>query len=135
MKLQATFYVISHIILQITLQVAERMVKLRAIDDSGAYSCFLDINLGRDLHIPLRLKKQRLDIHLADSTSPSTGPVTQETIPILTTTDTGHRELLRFDIIRSLIFPAILGIPWLQAHNPLIDWSKGEFVFSSSYCH
>lgn len=54
----------------------------------------------------------------------SSGLVTQETAPLLTVTDSGHRELERFDVLSSPMFPVILAIPWLQAHNPQISWLK-----------
>lgn len=79
-------------------------------------------------------KKQRLEVHLADGSLPSSGLVTQETIPILTITDTGHQEFIRFDVLCSPMFPIIPGIPWLQTHNPQINWAKKEISFSSVYC-
>ena len=32
------------------------------------------------------------------------------------------------------MFPIILGVPWLRAHNPHIDWPTGVVTFSSNYC-
>lgn len=124
----------THIVLPISLQVAGKEVNLWEVVDSEASSCLIYLNLVKDLHIPRNLKEQRLNIHLADGTTPSTSsePVTQETIPILATTDTGHQEL-RFNVIGSPIFSAILGISWLQAHNPQINWSKGEITFLFSH--
>lgn len=109
-------------------------ISLQVIIDSGACSCFLDTSLAPLPHIPLQNKKQGLQIHLADSSLPCSGPVTQETRPILTTTDCGHQEILCFDIICSPLFPIILGLPWLQAHDQQINWSKKEISFPSVYC-
>lgn len=43
-----------------------------------------------------------------------------------------HQELFRQDI-SSPLFPVILGMPWLQAHNPCINLSTREVTFSSPY--
>ena len=38
------------------------------------------------------------------------------------------------DVISSPLFPVILGIPWLRAHNPQVDWISGRITFPSYYC-
>jgi len=38
----------------------------------------------------------------------------------------GHVERVRIDICNLGKMEVILGIPWLAAHNPEIDWEKGE---------
>lgn len=39
-----------------------------------------------------------------------------------------HSFLVSFCIIQSPNHPIILGQPWLQAHNPIIDWSGGKII-------
>lgn len=46
---------------------------------------------------------------------------------------TQHKEILSLDTISSLLFPVILGLSWLQAHNPQIDWATGKINFPSTY--
>lgn len=31
--------------------------------------------------------------------------------------------------------PLVLGLPWLQKHNPVIDWAAGKVTSWSSFCH
>jgi len=38
----------------------------------------------------------------------------------------GHVEKVRIDVYNLGKTEVILGIPWLAAHNPEIDWKKGE---------
>jgi len=38
----------------------------------------------------------------------------------------GHKERVRFDMCNLGRIKVILGMPWLAAHNPEIDWEKGE---------
>ena len=92
----------AHLILPVSLQVAEERIQLTAIIDSGACSCFLDCTLAAKLGVPLQAKEQQLQVFLADGSLPSSGPVTRETYPVLTTTDSGHQELLRFDVLSCL---------------------------------
>ena len=124
----------THLVLFVSLQLPEKTIRLPAILDSGACSNFLDSNLALKLHIPLRNKDQRLQIHLADGSLPKSGLVSQETVPLLAITDSGHQEFLRLDLIPSPLFPIILGLPWLQTHQPCIDWLKKEVNFTSSFC-
>ena len=46
-----------------------------------------------------------------------------------------HEELCLF-FITSLTkdTPLIFGLPWLQRHNPSIDWTKMSITFTSTYC-
>lgn len=116
------------------LQVAKEKVRLLAIIDSGACSYFMDLALAKKLSIPLYHKEHILKVHLVHGSRPSSGPVTRETVPILTSTDSSHQEHLRFDVLCSPMFPVILGKPWLQEHNIQINWGKKEVFFTSSYC-
>ena len=38
----------------------------------------------------------------------------------------GHVERMRLDVCDLERTEVILGMPWLAAHNPEIDWEKGE---------
>ena len=38
----------------------------------------------------------------------------------------GHMERVRMDVCNLEKIELILGMPWLAAHNPEIDWEKGE---------
>jgi RNase H-like domain found in reverse transcriptase/Reverse transcriptase (RNA-dependent DNA polymerase)/Integrase zinc binding domain len=47
-----------------------------------------------------------------------------------------HKELCLFFVTDlSPDTPIILGLPWLQRHNPSIDWSSMSLTFTSPYCH
>ena len=46
-----------------------------------------------------------------------------------------HEELCLFFVTNlSPDTPIILGLPWLQRHNPTIDWSRMSLIFTSRYC-
>ena len=48
--------------------------------------------------------------------------------------ENGHTEKISFDLIDTPLFGAILGVPWLQLHNPHIDWLKRNVTLNSAYC-
>lgn len=46
-----------------------------------------------------------------------------------------HEEICLFFVTRlGKENPVILGLPWLQRHNPSIDWSQMSVKFTSEYC-
>ena len=48
--------------------------------------------------------------------------------------DNGHTENITFDLISTRQFVAILRVPWLQLHNPQIDWQKRNVTLGSNFC-
>jgi hypothetical protein len=46
----------------------------------------------------------------------------------------GHSEMLTFDIALLGKHNIILGLPWLQQHDPIVHWSSGKLTFASDYC-
>ena len=46
-----------------------------------------------------------------------------------------HKELCFFFLTNlSSDNPLILDLPWLQMHNPDVDWSSMTLAFTSKYC-
>ncbi len=45
-----------------------------------------------------------------------------------------HKELIRLFIFQSPQTPIILGLPWLERHNPSICWSERQITQWSEYC-
>lgn len=110
----------THLILPLSLQLPGRCIQTQAIIDSRACSCFTDCTFAKQHQIPLQTKAQHLKIHLANGSNPRSGPITHKTFPLLAVTSIGYVEYLNVDNISSPLFPDILVIPWLQAHNPQI---------------
>ncbi|KAF9406183.1 hypothetical protein BGZ76_006402, partial [Entomortierella beljakovae] len=69
---------------------------------------------------------------MADGNSSSHGPVVEES-PILLSIDKNHDEVfLKITNIQS--YPIILGIDWLELHNPAIHWRKHMVTFQDNFC-
>ena len=46
-----------------------------------------------------------------------------------------HEEQITFDVAPIGTHAVILGLPWLQFHNPMIDWEKVHVQFNSVHCN
>lgn len=46
-----------------------------------------------------------------------------------------HRVQISFHVMLSSHAPLVLGLPWLQEPNPVIDWAAGRITSWSSFCH
>jgi hypothetical protein len=46
----------------------------------------------------------------------------------------GHSEMLTFDVAPLGKHNIVLGLPWLQQHDPIVQWSSGKLTFALDYC-
>jgi hypothetical protein len=46
----------------------------------------------------------------------------------------GHSKMLMFDIALLGKHNIVLGLPWLQQHDPIVHWSSRKLTFASNYC-
>jgi hypothetical protein len=46
----------------------------------------------------------------------------------------GHSEMLTFDIAPLGKHNIVLRLPWLQQHDPIVQWSSGKLTFALDYC-
>ena len=102
--------------------------------DSGATGNFLDISLAQRLEIKTVRKALPEPVRAVDGSELSSGSITHQTQDLVLVCDNGHTENLAFDLIDTPLFGAILGIPWLQRHNPIIDWEKRLVTLHSRFC-
>lgn len=106
----------NHLALSLLFQLPEGAISVNTI--VGPCSYFIDLTFAVQQCISLQPKIQELPVYLADGSWIKSGMVTQETPP-LSVYLTKHRELFKsLNAITSRLFPVILGLPWLQAHNP-----------------
>src|ERR1700684_2829147 len=45
-----------------------------------------------------------------------------------------HEEELILNVIGTGRHPIVLGLPWLKAHSPPIDWRENRIIFSHAHC-
>ena len=126
---------VSDIFLTTTLPAASFSVPITlqhistfALIDSGASSCFIDQKFVQLHSIPLVQKKVIVEARVIDGRK--LPPITHETIPVfMSFLNYEHSENIYFNVICSTKYPVVLGMSWLQHHNPLIDWSTLSINF------
>lgn len=53
---------------------------------------------------------------------------------LMTINDNHHEQFVAFMLPSLPRYDVILGGPWLERHNPLVDWQVKSFVLGSPYC-
>ena len=99
-------------------------VSMKALLDSGATGLFMSKKCTERGGFKLIKLGKLIVVRNVDGTGNSGGSITHEVEVNLYFK--GHVERVRMDVCDLGKTEVILGIPWLQAHNPEIDWEKGE---------
>jgi len=99
-------------------------VTVKVLLDSGATGMFVDRKFAERSRFKLDKLKRPLKVTNVDSSNNSGGNITHEVE--CNVYYKGHQERMRFDVCDLGRTKVILGMPWLVAHNPEIDWEKGE---------
>ena len=120
-------------LIQVCLHLSDTTHTLAALVDSGAEANIMDTELAHQLglenhHLPSPVPARALDGHVL-------GTVTSITAPISMKVSGNHKETIRFHLLRSPGQPLILGYPWLQLHNPHLDWTSGTIKEWGNNCH
>ena len=104
--------------------------EVKALLDSGASANFVHSDTARSMKLPTYPRKEPLSV--TDVQGRSLGTV--EHIAKAWLDVAHHREEIDFSIIPIGIHGLILGLPWLQKHNPDINWKEKTVKFSSPFC-
>jgi len=99
-------------------------VVVRALLDSGATGLFMDTTFAREKGFKMEKLKKPLLVRNVDRTVNAEDAIMYQVECNMFFK--GHMERARMDICNLGKTEVILGIPWLAAHNPEIDWEKGE---------
>uniref|UniRef100_A0A3B3BTZ1 CCHC-type domain-containing protein n=1 Tax=Oryzias melastigma TaxID=30732 RepID=A0A3B3BTZ1_ORYME len=120
--------------LPITLHFDDRAVKTQAMIDSGAAGNFIDLDFARYNVVPLLSCDARVAVTALDGRPLGSGQIRFLTQDLSVTAPDHHYETLRLFAIDSPRCPVILRLPWLEKHNPNINWSVHKLMFSSAHC-
>jgi len=99
-------------------------VSVKALLDSGATGMFADKKFVEKNGFKLEKLKRPVRIRNVDGTGNSGGLVTHEIE--VNMYYQGHVERMKLDVCNLGRTEVILGMPWLAAHNPEINWETGE---------
>lgn len=102
------------------MQTSQESFVSKALIDSGANSNIMDKDFAVRHKIPL-IQVAPASVTMVDGQEVSSGPIISATIPIEVSLGL-LRCRISFNIMKSPANPIILGLPWLELHNPHIDW-------------
>ena len=112
----------------ISLSLGPQKQKTLALLDLGASTCFLDEEFAKRHKIRLVQKSKPVHVEVIDGQSLLSGSITHESEPIEVAFK-DHSSYVVFNIIRTPSSLVILGLSWLEDHNPSIDWRLRRITF------
>jgi len=101
-----------------------KRVAVRVLLDSGATGLFMNITFAQEKGFKIEKLKKLLLVRNVDGTVNVGGAITHQVECNMYFK--GHIERARMDVCNLGKTKVILGMPWLVAYNPEIDWEKGE---------
>jgi len=99
-------------------------VIVKALLDSGAMGIFMDKDFAEEQGFKLEKLDKPVEVKNVDGTDNNGGKIEYKVQCNMYFEE--HVERIRVDICKLGKTKVILGMPWLAAHNPEIDWEKGE---------
>jgi len=99
-------------------------VAVKALLDSGTTGLFMDTTFAKEKRFKMKRMKNPLLVKNVDGTANVGEAITHQVECNMFFK--GHVERVRMDVCNLGKTEVILGMPWLAAHNPEIDWEKRE---------
>jgi hypothetical protein len=102
------------------IRIPEEIPQVSALVDSSATSSFVDQTFVTQHNIHVVKKSTLVLVEVIDGRTIASGAITHE-ITALELRSGKHAKKIILNIISTLHYPVILGLPWLEAHNLIID--------------
>ncbi len=118
----------------VTLRVNGEVIETTALIDSGAAGNFIDSAFSKTHRIPLVACVSRLAVAALDGRPLGSGRIQFTTEDLSLCTGAFHMETIRLFVFQSPQTPIILGLPWLEKHNPTISWPDKQITHWSEGC-
>jgi len=99
-------------------------IAVKALLDSGVTGLFMDTTFAKEKGFKMEKLKKPLLVRNVDGMANAGGAITHQVECNMFFK--GYIERARMDVCNLGKTELILGMPWLAAHNPEIDWEKGE---------
>jgi len=99
-------------------------VMIKVLLNSGATGMFMDRQTAARHGFKLQKLERPIAVRNIDGTNNSRGTITHQVE--CNVFYKGHVERMRMDVCDLGKTKVILGMPWLAAHNPEINWETGE---------
>jgi hypothetical protein len=96
---------------------------VNALIDSGASGCFIDHDFATQLGLKFIPKSDPVMVTSIDGKNVGNGVITQEVHSLNFSVEKQFVDsMLVLNVIKSPKHSVILGLPWLQRHNPEVNW-------------
>jgi len=115
------------------IRIPEKIPQVLALVDFGTTSSFIDQTFVTQHNIHVVKKSAPVLVEVIDGRTIASGAITHKTAPLELRIGK-HTEKIVLNIISTPHHPIILGLPWLEAHNPIIDWRSKTLTFSAQRC-
>jgi hypothetical protein len=112
------------------IHIPETIPQVSTLVDFGATSSFIDQTFVAQHNIHVVKKLTHVPVEVNDGRTIASGAITHETTPLELCIGK-HAKKIVLNIISTPHHPVILGLPWLEAHNPIIDWQSKTLTFST----
>jgi len=121
-----TLWLLREVWMKVGLEKLEshKGVAVKALLDSGATGLFMNTAFAKEKGFRMERLKNPLLVRNVDRTVNVRGAIIYQVECNMFFK--GHVERVRMDVCNLGKMEVILGMPWLTAHNPEIDWKKGE---------
>ena len=125
-EVRRTFKMLREVWLNIGVEKIDthKGVMIKVLLDSGATGMFMDKQTAARHGFKLQKLERLLVVRNVDGTNNSGGAIMHQVE--CNVFYKGHMERMRIDVCDLGKTEVILGIPWLAAHNPEINWETGE---------
>jgi len=107
-----------------------KATEVKALIDSGASSNFMHQETAEKLEVELTDRKEPQPVN--NIQGKPLGWISK--YAKVTMNIDAHQEEIKFNIIPLGIHGLVLGLPWLQKHDPEIKWSERKLKLGSTYC-
>jgi len=121
-----TLWLLREVWMKVGLEKLEnhKGIAVKALLDSGTTGLFMDMTSAKEKRFKMEKLKNPLLVRNMDGTANVGGAIMHQVECNMFFK--GHVEKARIDICNLGKMEMILGMLWLAAHNPEIDWEKGE---------
>ncbi|CAJ0950422.1 unnamed protein product [Ranitomeya imitator] len=113
----------SKFLLSVTLICSLSSYSVMAFVDSGAALNLMDLEYARRCGFFLEPLQCPIPLRGIDAT-PLAKNKPQYWTQLTMCMAPAHQEVIRFLVLHNLHDVVVLGLPWLQAHNPVLDWKS-----------
>ena len=125
-EVRRTFKILREIWIDIGIKKVDihKGITVKILLDSSTTGMFIDWKMAAKYGFRLQKLERLIIVRNVDRTNNSAGAIIHQVEANIYYK--GHVERMRMDMCNLGKTNIILGIPWLQAHNPEINWETGE---------